>query len=86
MLKSKKAQTGETVSWIVATLVIIGILLIFIYVSVLMSNTKKINFTDTATGLPSESAILTEKNFIANEIMNNKNKDMIDGILKNENP
>jgi hypothetical protein len=51
-----------------------------------MSNTKKINFTDAATGLSSESAILTEKNFIANEIMNNKNKEMIDGILKNENP
>lgn len=81
---SKKGQTGETVSWIVATLVIIGILIIFIYISVLMSDAKKINLVDAKTDLPSESSILTEKNFIANEIMNNKNKEMINGILKNE--
>lgn len=84
MLKSKKGQTGETVSWIIATLVIIGILIIFIYLSVLMSETKTITFVDPKTDLPSESRILTEKIFIANEIMNNKNKEMIDGILKNE--
>ncbi len=85
MLKySNKGQTGETISWIVATLVIIGILIIFIYISVLMSDAKKINLVDSKTDLPSESSILAEKTSISNVILNNKNKEVIDGILKNE--
>ena len=33
MLKSRKAQIGETMTWVIATIVIIGILLIFVFVA-----------------------------------------------------
>jgi len=33
MLKSKKAQIGETMTWVIATIVIIGILLIFVFIA-----------------------------------------------------
>jgi hypothetical protein len=41
--KNKKAQVGETLTWIVATLVIFGVLLIFIYASILMAKAKSMN-------------------------------------------
>jgi len=40
--KNKKAQVGETLTWIVATLVIIGTLLLFIYGSVALAKSKSI--------------------------------------------
>jgi len=41
--KNKKAQVGETLTWIVATLVILGVLFIFIYASVAMAKAKSMN-------------------------------------------
>jgi hypothetical protein len=38
--KNKKAQVGETMTWIIATLVIIGTLLIFIYFSIALAKAK----------------------------------------------
>jgi len=40
MLNSKKAQVGETVTWIVATIVLIAILLIFIFASSILAKSK----------------------------------------------
>lgn len=40
--KNKKAQVGETLTWIVATLIIIGTLLIFIYVSIALAKSKSL--------------------------------------------
>ncbi len=40
--KNKKAQVGETMTWIVATLVIIGTLLVFIYGSIFLANSKSL--------------------------------------------
>jgi len=85
MLKYKKGQTGETVAWLIATLVIIGILILFIYVSVLMANVKGVSIGNLQTDLAKESQVLAEKTNLSNVIMTNKNKDTIDNILKNEN-
>lgn len=41
--KNKKAQLGETLTWIVATLVILGVLLIFIYASLVLAKAKSLN-------------------------------------------
>lgn len=81
---NKKAQTAETISWIVATLVIIGILLIFIYISVLMSKVKVVGIGDVKTDLGEGSAILNIKTSLANQLTNGKNKDVIDNILKQD--
>jgi hypothetical protein len=84
MLKSKKAQAGETVSWIIATLVIIGILIIFIYASVLMSKVKVINLQGVQSDLTDKSKVLEEKTHLSNVILNNQDKEMIDNLLKND--
>jgi hypothetical protein len=85
MLKSKKGQAAETVSWLIATLVIVGILILFIYASVLMANVKGVSIGNLQTDLAKQSLVLTEKTNISNVIMSNKNKDTIDNILINEN-
>ena len=39
-MKNKKAQVGESVTWIVATIILVVVLLIFIYASVVLSKVK----------------------------------------------
>ncbi|MCK9595598.1 hypothetical protein M0R19_00205 [Candidatus Pacearchaeota archaeon] len=78
----KKGQVGETVSWIVATLVIVGILLIFIYFSTLIAKTKLIELRDFKFGSEEKIDLLSQKNSFAYNITNNKNKELIENILK----
>jgi hypothetical protein len=47
--KNKKAQVGETLTWIVATLVIIGTLLIFIYFSIALAKAKSVTSGEVKT-------------------------------------
>ncbi len=82
MLKSKKAQVGETTAWIIATLIIIGILIIFIYISVLMAKVKVINVGNLKSDLGKESQVLSMKTTLSHVLVNNKNKEIIDNILK----
>jgi len=82
--KSKKAAVGATMSWIIATLVIIGILLIFIYVSILLSKTKVINIGNLKTD-SKEYNILKLKTSFAHQLANNKNKGLIDDAIKEQN-
>ncbi len=79
---NRSGQTGETISWIVATLVIIGILLIFIWISVLMSKSKVVNIGGVKTDLSKESQILSMKTFLAYKITGDRNKEIIDNILE----
>ncbi len=83
-LKNKKAQTAETMTWIIATLVIIGILIIFVYLSVLVSKTKVIGVGDVQAGLQKESPVLLEKTSLG-KIINDKNENIIESILNQGN-
>jgi len=38
----KRGQTSETITWIIATIIIIAILMVFIYASYALSKTKEI--------------------------------------------
>ncbi len=78
----KRAQIGETITWIIATLIIIGTLVVFIFFSVLMSKVKNIAIGDIKTDLTKESVSLNVKTSLAHQIANNKNKEIIDNILK----
>jgi len=40
--RNKKGQVGETLTWIVATLIIISVLFIFIYASIAMAKVKSV--------------------------------------------
>ncbi len=82
--RSSSGQVGETVSWIIATLVIIGILVIFIYISVLMSKIKGTGIISLKLNMEKENSILSEKTLIAHKLADNKNKEVIDNILKED--
>ncbi len=51
-MTSKRGQIGESITWVVATIVLIVLLIIFIYASVVLSEFKslKINTKKISTG------------------------------------
>lgn len=85
MSRYKHGQVGETVSWVVATLIIVGILIVFIYISILMADLKKINLNDVHIDSEKEINFLSEKTAFAHTLSSNKNKEMIDNLLKEGN-
>lgn len=85
MLKSKKGQIGETISWVVATLVVVGILVFFIYVSILTSKTKNIGITNLKSDIAKEPELLIQKTAFSHQLANDKNKETIDAILEETN-
>jgi len=78
----KKGQVGETVSWVVATIIIVAILLIFIWISVLMAKVKTVGIGDVQTDSGTKVDLFAQKTAMANQLDNNQNKEMIDNILK----
>jgi hypothetical protein len=42
-IMNKRGQVGETITWVIATLLLIAILLLFIYASIAMAKTKYLN-------------------------------------------
>jgi hypothetical protein len=80
--KNSKGQTGETITWVIATLVIIGILILFIYISTVMGKAKTITGGEANAGLPAKSPVLLEKTSLAHQIAGNKSKGVIDSIIK----
>lgn len=84
MLKcNKKAQVGETITWVVATIVIIGVMIIFLFISSLMAKLKSIGIGDLNPTLE-KSNPLTTKTSLA-EQLNSQNKDTIENILNKNN-
>ena len=79
--RSRSAQVGETVTWIIATLIIIGILILFIFISSLMSKIKAIRVGNLETDIKITN-LLTEKTSFAYQLTNYKNKEIIEGILE----
>ncbi len=82
---NRSGQVGETASWLIATLIIIGILIIFIYISVLMAKVKVIGIGNLESDLRKESQVLMMKTSLSHELANDKNKEIIDNILKENN-
>jgi hypothetical protein len=82
MLGHKRGQTGETITWVIATLVIIGILILFIYISTVMGKAKTITGGEANAELPAKSLVLSEKTSLAHQIAENKHKEVIDSIIK----
>ncbi|VVB83465.1 Uncharacterised protein [uncultured archaeon] len=77
LISDKYGQTGETVAWIIATLIIVGILILSIVITVLMSKTKVISLEGVQTDLSQESKVLAEKTFLANELAGNSNDERV---------
>jgi uncharacterized protein YpmB len=82
MRNNKRAQVGEFLTWIIATIVLIAVLIIFIYVSSVLSVTKylKANLSDD-----SEESVdwVTSKTQFAYTI-SSMNKNRIQGWISEE--
>jgi len=71
---NKKAQVGESITWIISTIVIIAILFIFIYLSVALAKTKSLE-VKVKEGSGDSADWITSKTQLAYSINpNNKNK------------
>lgn len=83
MLKYKfnKGQVGETMSWIIVTIIIVGILIISVYISSLMSKVKNINIGDLKFDSDEDFDLLQQKAFFAYQLSLDKNKEAIENIL-----
>ena len=72
--KNRKGQIGETITWIVATLVLIAILIIFIFASVALSKVKTLK-TDIKANAADSADLINAKTQVAYSISSvNKNK------------
>jgi hypothetical protein len=84
MLNSKRGDIGKTITWIVATIIIVGILILFVYISSVMSTTKIFKVGEVNSDLGKESQVLSMKTSLAYKL-NNSNKEIIDKILGDNN-
>ena len=81
MLNNKTAQVGETMTWVVATIIIIAVLIVSIYAASLLANTKK---TLSYEKEKSESDLLMEKSLFAYFLVDDTKKDFIYNKLKQQ--
>ena len=79
MLNKKNAQISDTMTWIVATIIIVVILMIFIYASSILAKTKVVSYK----GPEKEVDLLETKTSLAFSI-NDNNKNKIEEWIKNE--
>jgi len=83
--RNKRAQVGETLTWIVATIIIIVVLLVFIYASIALGKTKSVHKIKISAEESSVDWINIKTNIAYS--LNNQNKIKIDewiGGEKNE--
>ena len=74
---NKQGQIGETITWIVATIIIIVTLVIFIYVSSVLVEIKKIKVPDLKIVSEEEVNWIEMKTSFA-YLINEENKEIID--------
>ena len=79
----KRGAIGETITWTAATLIILGILVIFLVLSSLLANLKVVNSYNVKSDI-GDSPVLEVKTSIAQDI-NSENKEKIDETLKEWN-
>ncbi|MBU4069719.1 MAG: hypothetical protein KJ646_01945 [Nanoarchaeota archaeon] len=77
---NKKAQISNTMTWIIATIVVIVMLMIFIYTSSLLAKTTKINYEESKKQVD----WIKSKTSLA-YLIKEDNKATIDEWIKKEN-
>jgi len=74
MLENKRGQIGETITWVIATIVLIVILLIFIYTSIALSKVKSVKVDLKANSEDSVDWINSKTQMAYSINSNNKNR------------
>ena len=76
--KKRKAQVSEIMTWVVATIIILSILLIFVYASSLLAQkTKTIKANDLKIDIGKEVDLLETKNLIAFDLASENEEKII---------
>lgn len=83
--KNKMGAVGETITWTAATLIIIGILIIFLIFSSLLAKVKVVNISAIKSDVGEDSPVLAMKTVLAHILAGNKDKENIDNILEEKN-
>jgi len=78
---NKRAQIGETITWIIATIIIIVTLMVFIYVSGSLAKIKMINLKDLNLDSDEEINWVEMKTSFAYDLNQDK-KELIDYWIK----
>ena len=79
--KNRKAQVGETITWVIATIVIVVILIISIYAASLLAQTKKKFSFGT---VQREEDLIMEKSLFAYFLADDEKKNIIYNGLNRE--
>ena len=76
--KKRKAQVSEIMTWVVATIIILSILLVFVYASSLLAQkTKIIKAKDLKIDFEKEVDLLATKNLIVQDFASEAEKEII---------
>jgi uncharacterized protein (UPF0333 family) len=73
-MKNKRGQIGESITWVVATIILIVILIVFIYASIVLSKTKSLKFDIKANSEDSVDWINYKTQMAYSISTDNKNK------------
>lgn len=83
---NKRAQVSEIMIWVIATIIILSILLVFVYASSLLAQkTKIIKAKDLKIDFEKEVDLLETKNLIAYSSASEAEKNIIRRWEENEN-
>ncbi len=84
--KNKKAQIGETITWIVSTLIIVFILIMFIYIASAMGKAKSVNPKKIQIKISESNEEISwiEIKTLFAKIINNNNENKIDEWISQE--
>lgn len=75
---NKRAQVSEIMTWVIATIIILSILLLFVYASSLLAQkTKIIKAKDLKIDFKEEVDLLETKNLIAYDLASGAEKSII---------
>lgn len=85
MLNNKKAQIGETMTWVIATIIIVVIMSIFIYTSTLLAKTKSVNLPDSKIWEEKETDLISMKISFAYKKTPLEKRGIVDKWLEKEN-
>ena len=82
--KNKSGQVGETLTWIVATLIIIFILMTSIYFAVVLGKAKNLETEEKEISFSEEFNLLNLETSSAHLLSGNKNQEKINLWIENE--
>ncbi|MCK9568296.1 hypothetical protein M0R72_05085 [Candidatus Pacearchaeota archaeon] len=83
---NKRGVAGEVVTWTSATLAIIGVLILFLFLSSLLAvKIKILNLDDVKSDVDEDSPVLAIKTALAHQIRIDENRELIDTILEEKN-